>query len=47
MNIQTDISPRPRLSLSYGRPSNPTRRTPRSATLSDKELQQIVADMLG
>lgn len=47
MNIQTEISLRPRLSLSYGRPSNPTRRMPRAATLSGKELQQVVADMLG
>ncbi len=51
MNLTTEISTRPRLSPRYGHASQEVAEradhASRSATLSGKELQQIVADMLG
>jgi hypothetical protein len=47
MNVQTITAHRPRLTL-FGRTSaSPNREAQRSGTLSGKELQQIVADILG
>ncbi|CAN5459490.1 hypothetical protein BH10PSE12_BH10PSE12_14990 [soil metagenome] len=47
MNVQNHATPRNRLSLPFGTPSNSGMSQIRPATLSGRELRKIVADMLG